>query len=315
MQLNFLERALDGRTQAWRYLIVSVIGFFGGQFIGAVPLAVLIALRSMGGEIPDLSTSNLLDGTALGVSRNMMLCLNLLPFVVTLALIIFLIRWMHGRTWTETVNGTRRIRWNRIAAGATVWGSLTVIALTLDYFIDPANYVFQFDVAKFIPLVLLSLCLIPLQTTCEELLFRGYLTQGVAGWTRNRWCAVIIPGVLFGLMHSLNPEVHAHGFWWMMPNYILLGLFFGLVSVLDDGIELALGMHAANNLLACLLVTHSSSSLQTDALFRVLSIDPAGGLIESALMIAVALAAFSAKYRWNFNLLQRKVKRVETFPA
>jgi membrane protease YdiL (CAAX protease family) len=41
----------------------------------------------------------------------------------------------------------------------------------------------------------------------------------------------------------------------MMPQYVLFGLVFGIITVLDDGIEAAVGAHAANNIFLCIMVT------------------------------------------------------------
>ena len=64
--------------------------------------------------------------------------------------------------------------------------------------------------------------------------------QGIGAWTKSRWFTLILTSVMFGLMHSFNPEIKAYGFWLTMPQYILFGLLFGIITVLDDGIELAL---------------------------------------------------------------------------
>ena len=106
--------------------------------------------------------------------------------------------------------------------------------------------------------------MIPIQAASEEFFFRGYLAQGVASWTHSRWWTLVVPSVLFGLMHTANPEVTEYGFWVMMPQYILLGAMFGLAALLDDGIEVAMGAHAVNNLLGAVLTTYKGAALQTD---------------------------------------------------
>ena len=52
-----------------------------------------------------------------------------------------------------------------------------------------------------------------------------------------------------------------------MPQYIVFGLIFGIITILDDGIEAAMGAHAANNIFLCIMVTNESSALQTPALY------------------------------------------------
>ena len=69
-------------------------------------------------------------------------------------------------------------------------------------------------------------------------------------------------------MHVMNPEIKEFGFLTMMPQYISFGLLFGIISVLDNGIELAIGAHAANNIFLSIFVTQKSSTLQTVAMFE-----------------------------------------------
>ena len=306
--MKFLERVFDGQSQWWKYLIVCLVGFVGGQLLGAIPLGIVVAVKTIisQGSIA-INPGNMADLTVFGLSKNLALFLTLFSTVVSLLFTIFLIKALHNRTFSETVNGRRKIRFGRIGSGAAVWVILMVVYLIIDYSFNPGDYVLQLDWGKFIVLCILSLCMIPLQTTSEELLFRGYLAQGFAAWTKNRWLAFLIPGVLFGLMHIANPEVKEFGFWLAMPQYVFFGLLFGLISVLDDGIELAIGMHAANNVFLSIFTTHSASALQTNALFEVQAIDPVKDLILLVVTGLIALAYFAYHYQWNFGILNQKV--------
>ena len=55
-------------------------------------------------------------------------------------------------------------------------------------------------------------------------------------------------------MHIANPEVGKLGMI-IMVYYIGTGFFLGIMTLMDEGLELALGFHAANNLIGALLVT------------------------------------------------------------
>ena len=300
--MKFLERALDGQNQVWKYLIVCLVGFLGGQLLGSIPIVVVLVVKTIAAQgAVTINPENIMDMTGFGLSKNLVFFLLLFSTVVALFFTIWLIKLLHNRTFSETVNGTRKIRIGRIGSGAIVWTILLAIYLIIDYCCNPGDYVLQLDWGKFIVLTILSFCLIPLQTTSEELLFRGYLAQGIAAWTKSRWLAVLIPGLLFGLMHIANPEVKEFGFWLSMPQYIFFGLLFGLISVLDDGIELAMGMHAANNVFLSVFVTHSASALQTNALFEVQTIDPAKDLIVLVGSGFIALAYFAYRYKWKLS--------------
>jgi membrane protease YdiL (CAAX protease family) len=236
-----------------------------------------------------------------------MLVMLMLSTVITLALTVPLVRMLHGRKFSEVINGTAKIRFDRCLTGGGVWFVLMAMMYAADYLVNGEDYILQFDASRFIPLVAISILLIPFQTTSEEFLFRGYLAQGVAAWSRRPWVALVVPSVVFGLMHAFNPEVIEYGFWATMPQYIYIGLFLGLVAVLDDGIELSIGIHAANNIFLSIFATSGSSVFQTDALLEVININPGKDSVLVIVMSLFAGAYFARKYNWDFSLLLKKL--------
>jgi membrane protease YdiL (CAAX protease family) len=305
--MKFLERALDGKNQVWKYLVVCVGALIIFPLIGQIPLALVVMMKNYEGAVSLGSNSNVMDFSYLGISKNLGLGLVLFSTVTALLLTIPFVRWLHKRTFSEVINGTKRVRLKRCLTGALVWFVVMGAVYAVDCWVNKADYVLQFDLARFIPLFFIVLLFIPFQTTGEEFLFRGYLAQGFAAWTKRRWVALLVPSLLFGLLHVANPEVQEFGFWLSMPQYILFGLIFGLVSILDDGIELAMGIHAANNAFLALFVTHQSSVLQTDAVFEVVNIDPVKDTLLLILMSLVVLAYFAWRYKWDFSLFKRSV--------
>ena len=45
--MKHLERALDGQNQWWKYLVISVLAFVGANIIGAIPLIIAIAVKTV----------------------------------------------------------------------------------------------------------------------------------------------------------------------------------------------------------------------------------------------------------------------------
>ncbi len=236
-------------------------------------------------------------------------------FAITYFLFAVLVKPLHGRTVRETINGRKQIRWDRIRMGIIVWGIIILADTAISLLVSsPGEYEFRFNTGAFLPLLLILLLVMPFQTSIEELLFRGYLAQGVARWTKSRWWALIIPSVLFALMHLANPEVKEYGFWLSMPQYLIMGLMLGLISILDDGIELALGIHFINNALTALLVTHEASALQTDALFLLHDLDPVASLISISVASILVILILQRIYKWDFGIMNRKVAAVPPPP-
>lgn len=308
--MKHLERALDGQNQFWKYLLNTVGVFIGAQTVGALPLMAVIAIKvaQSGGSITP-NPANPADFSAYGISQNLAFVLMMLPFVVSLIVTILLFKPLHKRSLSEVINGTKQIRWKRYFTAFGVWFAITAIYFAIDYMLSPEVYKLQFDASKFIPLLLLSLLLIPIQATYEELVLRGYITQGIAAGTKNRWLAIIIPALLFGLLHSFNPEVKEYGFWVAMPQYVFFGLLFGFITIMDDGIELAMGAHTANNIFLCLFITNKSSALQTPAIFEQTTINPNKETIILVIIGSVAVWIFSKIYNWKFSVLNTKVEK------
>ena len=257
----FLSKSFIGRNRWYLYVAVLVMVFIMTQ-VGSIPYAVYQVFAS------GLLEGKQVDETIISTPQDSVgLALMLLSFAIGLgALFLFARLWQKKRP-TDITTGRNRFDWKRVVFGAAVWGVLT-LAVTVAQVSGDSDVVFNFDASRFFPLLLVGLLLFPFQTAMEEVLFRGYLMQGTTIMTRSGIGALIITSLIFGLMHAANPEIGTYGFWVVMPQYVIMGLVLGYVTIKDDGIELALGMHFANNLLASLLVTSEGMVFQTAAIFR-----------------------------------------------
>ena len=160
--------------------------------------------------------------------------------------------------------------------------------------------IFQFDLQKFIPLFFIAIFLLPIQTSCEELLFRSYILQGIKMRTKKNSIAVLISGIMFGAIHIGNPEIAKIGYH-IIVYYMLVGVFLALISLFDNGIELALGYHAANNVFAALMITNNWQAFQTDAVFMD-NADPGMGLdtiFGILFILPLVFFIFYKKYKWH----------------
>ena len=86
-----------------------------------------------------------------------------------------------------------------------------------------------------------------------------------------------------------------------MIYYIGTGIFLGILTLMDDGLELALGFHAANNLIGALLLTSDWSAFQTNSVFKDTS-EPSAGfeiLVPLLIIFPLLLLIFSKKYNWS----------------
>ena len=162
---------------------------------------------------------------------------------------------------------------------------------------------------------LISLTLVPFQSGLEEYIFRGYLMQGFAKLTKNRWLPLILTSFIFGFLHIFNPEIDKLGMG-LLVYYVGTGFFFGIMTLMDDGIELALGFHIANNLLTALLVTADWTTFQTYSILKDVS-EPQlipELLISLGVLYPLSLVILSNKYGWSNwkNKLTAKIDESNT---
>jgi uncharacterized protein len=310
--MNHLESTFSGKNSFWRYIVMIAAVLIASNTIGAVPLLIATILKSS--ENPDVFTqlaANPNDFSSLGLDPNIGLILMLFPFLMGLLAFILLVKPLNNRTFRMTINGTRAIRWNHFFISGFFWLLLSSLYLFLYIKIDPANFTLNNTSVSLIALTLITILFIPFQAAFEEVIFRGYLMQGFTALLRNRWFPLLMTSVLFGLMHAFNPEVQEFGFFTMMPQYVAFGLIFGVITILDDGIEASMGAHSANNIFLCIMVTNKSSALQTSAMYvqdKILPWTEFAGLVISGIIFILILKAI---FKWdNFSALTSDIKPV-----
>lgn len=307
--LFLIKGHVTGINNFWMYLLgifAAFLGYVSFQMIMLIPL--MSAAQSHGiGMDEILKNQNILfNPDAIGMNRSMMLALLMGMFVFTLLFFWFAIKQFQHKTLTSIITGFEKIRWKRYFFSFSVWGTLLVGFTLVSYFMNPQELELQFDAGKFAVLLLVAVLLVPIQTATEEILFRGYLMQGFALLFKNGIIPLIITSVLFGLMHASNPEAKAHGLLVMMPYYILFGAFLAVITLLDEGAELSMGIHFANNLFSSLLICTKNSVLQTDAIFYTSVEDPGSEFISWLIMAVICFFILYKKYKLsNWKLLIR----------
>jgi len=318
----FLKKAKEGQNELWQY-ILSVFIIIFAAVLGGIPLAAVMMMKGAE-EGADLSNMQAIlesgDYAQLGMSANMFLFLMLLQFVAVFSALWFCVIAIHKKQWKFVMTARPRLDWSRIWFAFGVWAALLASVELLSYLSDSENYVWQFELQSFLPLLAIALLILPIQTSAEELVMRGYLMQGISLIAKHRWIPLIVTSVIFGLLHGSNPEVSKYGFWVVMPGYIGIGLALGIMTLMDDGLELALGVHAANNIFGALFVTFEGSVLATPALFKVQEINPAMGTIMTIVFSAIFLFIAAKKYGWKdwskaFGTLERAEWGEETAVA
>jgi membrane protease YdiL (CAAX protease family) len=168
--------------------------------------------------------------------------------------------WIAARTILKRklisfITPNERINWSKIYYGFFIALFLFALFAMLDYAIFPNDYALNdFDGTRFAWLVVASILLVPIQTTSEELFFRGFLLQWAGKITKNPIILMIIIGGIFGSLHFSNPEM-AHGAFWVAIDYLAMGFIWTYISIKTNSSEYSIGAHAANNMFLCIFLT------------------------------------------------------------
>ena len=294
--MNYLQTGFKGKNEFWMYFVMFFLVLAANVF-GQIPLTV-VAVMQVDGDMAKLAESNQLAD--IGINSNLYLFLVLLAFIASFFVFILALKVMHKKKLKWVVTSRNKIDWSRIGFGALIWGIVLVASTSLDIYLSPENYVWNFKPESFAILVLVAVVCIPIQTTLEELLFRGYYMQGMAIWLKNKWIPLVVMSCVFGLLHGFNPEVAKLGYL-ILIFYIASGFFFGIVTLLDEGTELAIGMHAINNIIAALFVTANWTVFQTDALYVDVS-EPSitfEMFLPLIVLYPLTILILSKKYGWK----------------
>jgi membrane protease YdiL (CAAX protease family) len=151
------------------------------------------------------------------------------------------------------------------------------------------------NLAAFVPFALLALVLTPIQAAAEEVFFRVYLVQGASLISSNFVFLAVASGVLFMLPHLANPGLDS-GFLLVALYHFGFGAFLAWISLRDGTLELAIGVHAANNLFGAIVLSFEGSSLNTPSLFLTERFVPVYSLIQflatAALFYVVVFVPF-----------------------
>lgn len=225
---------------------------------------------------------------------------SLIPFAIGILLLFLWVKYVMKFTITKLTTSRKKIDFKRILFAFSVWAIFQIIIIFIDYNQSPEDYIINYDSEKFFTFFIIAIILIPFQTSFEEYLFRAHIMHGTGIITNSRLFALIFTSIAFGVMHIANPEVEKMGYI-VLIYYIGTGFFLGIITLLDEGLELALGFHCANNLIGALLVTSNWSAFQTHSILKDVS-EPTAGfevLFPVLIVFPILLFIFSKRYQWT----------------
>ncbi len=291
----FIEQGIQSENAFWKYLFGSVL-LFGASLIGQLPLLMGVLYETL---INKKKYPNSNAAMMHFLEPNFTLFLLLFSFVFVFLGIYFVLRNLHHQSLLSIITSRASIDWKRVGFSFSLWAAFTIGSTAIFYFLHPEDFVLQFQLVPFLILFAIGLVLFPFQIGSEELIFRGYLLQGFGNLAHNKWFPLLMTSLIFGLLHIANPEVDKMGYS-ILIYYIGTGLFLGISTLMDEGMELALGFHFANNFIGAVLVTSDWSAFQTHAILKDVS-NPSSlvdVLLPVVVIFPILLLLFARKYQW-----------------
>ncbi len=292
---SYLDWANRGRSSGWLYL-AGAVGILAIWLMGSVILALPLVL-----DPTAIEADGSFDLGAVWLN-NLVALITFVPLFVAVPLVV---RFVHGRPWQTVITPFRSFSFRLMAIGAGVWSGLLLVSIVFGLLLGTDEIEWVFDPAVFIPNLIVLLALLFIQTTAEELFFRGYLAQWIAKATRSRWILSLAIGAIFTVPHMLNPEVIGLGgleYLLGISGYFMVGFALTWVCVSSGTIELAVGAHFANNFLVSVLISPENSVLGSASFFAASETDILGTAVLTA-FIAIAFILITRRVRGRGELI------------
>lgn len=274
---------LPARPKLWRWILGTVIILFSWLIIGGL-LTILVAENFN----LDLAVLTAVDDEGRALLRSyapwQAASAVLISFIPLLLAPILLHRFLLRGKVKELFTRSGRSFAGEVRIGALVMLGLILASSIPDFIFNNSDYKWSFDLEKFLPYLVIALLLIPMQTTAEEVFYRGWIQQRLEKGARSIWFVSTIGGLLFALPHLANPEVSGNI---ALPiiGYGSTGFMLTWVTMRDKSMGLAVGAHAANNLSAGLLVSSIDSALPSASLYVTPEVSWGPAAVVSVLFI------------------------------
>ena len=271
MTHSYLDLSRQGNSSLWHYLVGILLIFFFWFFLGGIFVSTIMINFKQLTFIHKYLFSKLPD---------IFFCLG----------IFLAVGWVHQRRLTTLFSAKGSIQIKRLFLGFGIWSLLLAIFLTISFLINPKEYLFTFNI-EWLVFLPFAIVFTSIQVLSEELLFRGYLLQGLSQLTRQSLTLIILDSLLFAIFHFSTSEMQ-RGTVWMYLYYFIWGVFLTAITLKDNRIELALGVHTATNLYGVLFVRATDSAIATPTIWKVTPNHPAYLIAFILVLMAICYFAF-----------------------
>lgn len=281
------ERVEVGKNTGGRYTgaFFATLGILlVGAIIGVFLLILIVVSDGNKDTYIDASTFEIV-----GLNPIVTLAISHISYLFWLLGIWISVRFILKRPFRTLITPLQQINWKRIWFGFGIFIVLYILVLIIDLLVFASSYTWNGFSSQFGWLLLFVLVLTPIQTTVEELFFRGFLLQWFAKGIKNHILLALIIGFIFGALHFTNPEM-TNSKLFMGLDYVMVGFMLTIIALKTKTLEFSLAAHAANNMFIFLFIQMENSvGGDLPSLFTVVGLSPKSGLFLDLLLFGAYL--------------------------
>ena len=246
-RITFLDNATEGKNNWWRYLITIILTW-------GTPVVILTIVFFI------LSNFNPIKLVSLLSQPISLIVLVGISDILSLIFLYIGVRYIHERKFISLINTDSKFSWRRILKGGGIWFGILTLGLIITLLLNPSNLNVTFNSQPFITLLIISLIVFPIQASFEELFFRGYLMQGIGLTSKYPIVPLITTSIIFALLHFPNGG-NALTSVDIVIQALIIGLTLGIITLGENRLETAMGVHIANNIFVALIVNTPNGGL------------------------------------------------------
>ena len=272
----FIDAASVGRNEPWRYAVGGLLLVLGFAISSVFLIGAIVGWHYL--LDPAASFGDALLAFAMGMefrwrwgdpypnSQHFVFAVYLLSLLVAAIGPILAVKYLHKRPARTLVLAKGSFDWLLlwksfvvVFIGYAAWvGAMLILAWDDTTIVEPFH--------DFLILTMIVVSFVPLQVLGEEMIFRGYVLQATARFSRFSIVRILVPSALFFAVHLPGSEMTVGGIPFVL-HYTIISLYLTWVTIRTDGLEAGIGLHIGNNFIAILFVTDEVRTISVPALF------------------------------------------------
>ena len=193
-------------------------------------------------------------------------------------------RFVHGEPLAALFGASRRVSLPGFVKGLIAVLITSALSEILLYGLQPEIARGAISLSTWLLFLLPIVALTLLQTSSEEMLFRGYLLRGLAKRFQSPYVWALLPVLLFTSLHW-SPDSSLAINACVLASIAAFAVLLTLLVYVTGNLGAAFGAHLGNNLTGFLLISHQES-YNSFALFNAKPLEGPGWTTTDAVIIA-----------------------------